>query len=1077
MKNILIFIIVIFSVSGCIMQTPDKFEDTKHPEPCFQNGLSFDKCTGKNSAPLPSDYASAVLPSGMPISLKFPLNYPLNVRLSSPVDTSTLKNGLFVLKAGNGVYEIVKSENYMIQLGEFDTETFQFSDDKTFLNIIPLDNDGNPGKWDEGYTYIVVMTKELRDINGSEYASPAAFFMASSTFEITTDIVKALDPTMSDEKAEATVNALLAMRKGLEGPYQLIEMLLGKTKFDVTFLWTFTFNNQTVCFQATDIKNCEDASIPMPSDFMAMALPANTNLNISQNGKFTINFSDDIKLSSFRENLTIVKKSLTTQDIPEVISSNEILVNFDGDNHKKILISNKNGKWDSGYSYVFYLKKGILNANNVEFLPSLAFFFSTIKEPLINENGEIPASLTDLFDAEKPEDIATLQALEALRQFSNPLIQLAETLDILKREELLMIWTATISEDIVVPCFNSSDVAGCENANQAPLPSDFIMSYKDDGSHHLDLPVPDDASDAMKGMIGGINSLDGWSTTRAFNITLSDKIDATTLNTDFTANPTLIVLKIADKSGLLAQAQHVATIADFNQDWNQLNIKPLLRKWDETSTYLVVLTSGVTGKNGEKLVKPITFSLMSEEESLLNKDDAGNITGSRYAALSLDEATALEGARLKFAQVYSSLEAMGITRDNVAMMWTVTTQSVTQEMQNMRNFVSANPAFPAYMELDPGKTIPDSLFSSVFPGIELNNVSVIAYGKFKAPIFLSELDSPYMGAFDPNKFPADATTPPTESAPIEKLPFLVAFPKPAEGAVKPVATNKIIIFQHGFTRSKEDVLPLLNTLTAQGYIVVSYDMPFHGERSLDQTDNFSNRTHEAGADGIPDKSGDGYISLNPFASRDNIRQSVLEQVQLIKTLKIINFSTIDSTNQIEYSTVNPNEIYYIGHSMGTMVGNILFSVEDSIKAAVLNAAGANFTQLLMTTAEDVKTPIIEQLKTIGLTEGTPDFEQFMYLAQTAIERGESLNFRRENTDNLLIQEALHDPVIVNSLTRDLGVVEGSINPQDNTITINANYKSYFVNAYIEYVHSFLLLDTNVTEDARNDIIDFFANAQ
>lgn len=1075
---ILIFILIVFSVSGCIMQTPDKFENKKHPEPCFQNALSFDKCAGKYAAPLPSDYASAVLPSGLPISLSFPLNYPLNIRLSSPVDEKTLKDGLFVLKVGNGVYEKVEDSKYMFKFGELNTSTFQFSDDKTFLNIIPVDDAGIPSKWEEGYTYIVVMTKELQDINGDKYASPAAFFMASSTFDITPDIVKALDPTMSDAEATATVQVLLGMRAELDAPYQLIDMLLHKTKFDVTFLWTFTFNNQTVCFQSTDIKNCEETPLPLPSDLMSMALPQNTNLNISQKDKFSINFSDDVNLQSFISNLVIIKKSLTRQDTPEVISPSDLVVEFDGKNHKKLLISNKDGKWDSGYSYIIYLKKGINSSSNVEFLPSLAFFFSTLKEPLISSEGKILSSIDDLFDANKPEDIALLKSLEGLRLFNDPLITLAETLGILQRKDLLMIWTATIPEDIIIPCFNSSSVAGCENADAAPLPSDFIMAYNEDGTHHLDLPIPDDSSDMMKGILGAINTLDGWSTTKGFNLTLSGNIDSSTLSTDYTSNPALMVLKIADKNGPLVAPQPVGVIASFNGDWKQLKINPIMRKWDESSTYLVVLTNGVTGVTGEKLVKPITFSLMSEEESLVNKDTDGNIISSKYAALSTEEATALEAARVSFLPAYSGLATMGITRDNVAMMWTVTTQSITKEMQDMRNFVSANPAFPTYMELDPSKTISNPAFSTVFSGIDLTNVSVIAYGKFKAPIFLSDLSSPYMGAFDPNKFPANGgTTPPRVNAQIEKLPFLVAFPKPAEGAVKPVATNKIIIFQHGFTRSKEDVLPLLNTLTGEGYIVIAYDMPFHGERTVDQTDNFSNRRGEAGADGIPDKSGDGFISLNPFASRDNIRQSVLEQVELIKTLKTIDFSAIDTTNQIEYSTINPNEIYYIGHSLGTMVGNILFSVEDSIKAAVLNAAGANFTKLLMSTSEDIKTPIIEQLKTLGLEEGTAKFEQFLYLAQTAVERGESLNFKRDNTDNLLIQEAIEDPVIINSITRDLGVVEGSVNHLDATIIKPNNYKSYFVNAYSEYVHSFLFLNTSATEEARTDIINFFENVQ
>jgi hypothetical protein len=319
MKNIiLVFITIIFSISGCIMQEPDKFDDIKHPEPCFQNGLSFDKCENY-SAPIPSDYMAAIFPSGIPLSLNFPNSYPLNIRLSSPVDLSTIEDGLFVLKITDAGYEVVPNNKYQVVLGELNTSTFQFSEDKTFLNIFPLNEDETFGTWAEGATYLVVMTKELLDINGLAYAKPAAFFMASSTFEITPDIVKALDPTMDDATAIATVQILLGMRAALNEPYQLIEYLLNKTKFDVSFLWSFSFNNQTVCFQSTDIANCENNPLPLPSDFMSLALPENTNLNISQKDKFSINFSSEVDLHTFVDNLVVVKKSLTTESLPEIV--------------------------------------------------------------------------------------------------------------------------------------------------------------------------------------------------------------------------------------------------------------------------------------------------------------------------------------------------------------------------------------------------------------------------------------------------------------------------------------------------------------------------------------------------------------------------------------------------------------------------------------------------------------------------------------------------------------------------------------------------------------------------------------
>jgi len=1035
--QIIIFFTIIFSVSSCIMQEPERFDETKSPEPCFQNAETFDKCVDYD-LPLPSDYILSAFPENSPISLKFPSSMPLSIRFSSPIDEISLSEGLHVIRTKESVSEILDKSKYLVQLGQLNPQTFEFSDDKTFLNIIALDENKTPASWDEQYSYMVVLSKELRDINGLAYASPAAFFMASSTFEINEEIVKALYPGMTDEEAKVAIAAISEMRKGLIKPFEIIEEVLAKNKFDISFLWSFKFNGKSVCFQSTDVKNCENNPLPIPSDLTQMALPAGTDLNISPKSNFSINFSDEISIDTFIENLIIVKKPIFTEEEPQIINNEDLDIKIDDTDIRKVTIKNKTGDWDSGFTYIMYLKNGV-KSNNVDVLPAFAFFLALQENSLLKQNDEGDILVGDLLISLQIEDLALAQMLEALRLINNDLIALANAMGFLERKDLLMAWTVTIKENIILPCFNSPDFPGCENASDAPLPSDFIMK---DGL--LNLPIKEDDSDMMKGMLTALNTLDGWSTVKPFNITLSATIDESTLTAQ-----DIIVLKISDKNGPITEPIPVGIITSFNNETNKLEIKPLMRKWDESSTYVVVLTNNIKGENQEALVKPIGFSFMMQENSLLNEDGS-----SKYAALTNEIANFMEAARLQFKPGLDLLGTVGYTRDKIVMMWTVTTQTVTDEIKTMREFVLNNPAFTDEIKLDITKIIDKDQFDQVFPGVELKDVSFIAYGSFKAPMLLSSLDSPYMGAFNPNYFPANAETPATENAELVDIPFLVAFPKPKNEDPKPVANNEVIIFQHGFNRQKEDVIAILNPLIKDKYIVVSYDLPFHGERTLADANT-----------------GDGFVSLNVFATRDNIRQAVLEQVKLIKLLKTVDFSALDTTNHIEYSTIDPNNIYYIGHSMGTLVGNILISIEDSINKGVLNVAGAHFTKMIMSTTEDIKSPLINSLAALGILEGTPEFEQFLYLAQVAMEKADSINYT-SGTDNILIQEALSDPVISNEVTRELGISQGFISSTDNTIIKPNNYKRYDVNTSVDTIHSFLLLDTDKTDEAIADILDF-----
>ena len=60
------------------------------------------------------------------------------------------------------------------------------------------------------------------------------------------------------------------------------------------------------------------------------------------------------------------------------------------------------------------------------------------------------------------------------------------------------------------------------------------------------------------------------------------------------------------------------------------------------------------------------------------------------------------------------------------------------------------------------------------------------------------------------------------------IPLFVTVPNAGSGQAKPAAGWPVVIFQHGITRNRTDMLALAPTLAAAGFVTVAIDMPLHG---------------------------------------------------------------------------------------------------------------------------------------------------------------------------------------------------------------------------------------------------------
>ncbi|NPA56313.1 MAG: hypothetical protein GXO19_01110 [Epsilonproteobacteria bacterium] len=246
------------------------------------------------------------------------------------------------------------------------------------------------------------------------------------------------------------------------------------------------------------------------------------------------------------------------------------------------------------------------------------------------------------------------------------------------------------------------------------------------------------------------------------------------------------------------------------------------------------------------------------------------------------------------------------------------------------------------------------------------------------------------------------------------IPVLASVPTQCE---MPSSGWPTVIFIHGITQNRTNLLALSQTFGKICYAAVAIDLPLHGitdpqnplymgnyERTfnLDLWDSLSNGF---GQDGVIDESGKWYINLqNPAISRDNILQSSADIEALRST-----FGKIVSLDGVKF---DPERIYYVGHSLGAMVPYPYLKYRD-FNAVLLANPGGGIAQLL-NNSESFGPIIAEALAKGGLKKGTPEYDRYMVLTQTLIDDADPINYGKYlKGERILTYEVLGDSVIPN----------------------------------------------------------------
>jgi hypothetical protein len=237
---------------------------------------------------------------------------------------------------------------------------------------------------------------------------------------------------------------------------------------------------------------------------------------------------------------------------------------------------------------------------------------------------------------------------------------------------------------------------------------------------------------------------------------------------------------------------------------------------------------------------------------------------------------------------------------------------------------------------------------------------------------------------------------------------LAAIPKQTSGQEQPFP---VVWYAHGHARSFVESLLFAGTLAEQGLATLSINAPLHGvsldagtEAALDalfeqacaaplNSALHRGRARDTDGDARLD-SGSGWYDARVFHTRDLVRQTVVDALQLFRSLELLETNgaaDFDGDGRNDLSTAGGVSAW--GQSVGGAVATIAASVEPSITALAVGSSNAAFSDLLATTSS----PLIvsEALLTIlgPLVIGTPVSELVASGTLTQCQSGEvSLRF-------------------------------------------------------------------------------------
>jgi len=603
------------------------------------------------------------------------------------------------------------------------------------------------------------------------------------------------------------------------------------------------------------------------------------------------------------------------------------------------------------------------------------------------------------------------------------------------------------SNDSVEPA--DGEIQYAPLAGLVPSPNDLAFQGSTDGTLNTS---GESAVDAAVNSIDGFSTntsatltatvpLDGSTitpgdTVRVFAVETNGDPNSTTATGPDDAGPK-VVTRLTTNGVLEPGTEYKASLSTADRNGRTLAVTPS-RPLKSDQTYMVVVTNGVQERGGGAINASQQYRLTKRTSPLV--DGSGNST---VDSLTDKEAQNLEPVRQLVAGVDTMADGnldgdpdvgqipvieqnTSLSSEEIVASWTFTTQTIGDSLaaiQDKLDTSQANGSSAVFNSLTPGGPTPNgnaTIYAGVLAGNSMTDDADLPYylegnsnepKKVRTGFWERRTDANGGGILTP----ADNVPAAQENEGDNVIPTLVTVPNESQDDIP--AVQGVVIFQHGITSNRTAVLAIADTLAQFGYTTVAIDLPLHGivfqenedpcaddpssqacaifqlrqegrERhfGVDLVDNDG----DDGPDGLIDPSGEHFFNLASLqTSRDNLRQAVVDLFGLTNAIQAAASNNVDlnGTGNDDFQ----NNIKFVGHSLGGIVGGVFLANEPAVGDAVLGMSGGGIAKLLDGSPQ-IGPDIRAGLKARRLTPGTPAYEQFLGAAQLVIDSGDPLNY-------------------------------------------------------------------------------------
>lgn len=402
-------------------------------------------------------------------------------------------------------------------------------------------------------------------------------------------------------------------------------------------------------------------------------------------------------------------------------------------------------------------------------------------------------------------------------------------------------------------------------------------------------------------------------------------------------------------------------LEDTRRTIRYLSIRPI-RPLEENKKYYYFILNSLLDSKGNRIIRDKDFSKILNSNNSLNQDET------RLKELVVEAIRFLHKIR------------NDINDDEIVLAMSFTTNDVRGVYKNERNLIYSD-NFPFNLSFDVDEdNIEDIAEASNYKGKNYTYIDGLKYiveGRFDAPNFL---DKKGRMVFE------DSETPKIQKT--ERLGFTIFIPNGQQ-------PHKIAMFQHGLSAQRWDMSGIADIFLKENIALIAIDAVTHGSRTAD-----------------PSKAGFQFLNINdPIATRSNFMQTHFDHIRLVQLVKSLkDFDRLpfgaDGTPDFDVS-----RFFYVGNSLGAILGGVTVSIEDFLELAVLNVGGGGMMDFVQSFLYQAAPSLAEM----------PEVPLFAVVAQGILDGIDPAvhSIYTDKNKFILLQEACEDFTVPNPTTEGL----------------------------------------------------------